>query len=47
MTVNPVAAGPLATQLVGEAITANLVLGLVAVDTGIYVANTLAIRRRH
>jgi drug/metabolite transporter (DMT)-like permease len=40
MTVNPVAAGLLATQLVGEAITPNLVLGLVAVGAGIYVATT-------
>jgi hypothetical protein len=31
MTINPVAAGLLATQLVGEPITTNLVLGLVAV----------------
>jgi drug/metabolite transporter (DMT)-like permease len=46
MTVNPVAASLLATQLVGEAITPNLVLGLVAVGTGIYVATTTATRRR-
>jgi drug/metabolite transporter (DMT)-like permease len=45
MTVNPIAAGLLATQLVGEAITPNLVLGLVAVGTGIYVATTTATRR--
>ena len=36
MTVNPVAAGLLATQLVGEPITPNLVLGLVAVFAGIW-----------
>jgi drug/metabolite transporter (DMT)-like permease len=40
MTVNPVAAGLLATQLVGEAITLNLVLGLVAVGAGIFIATT-------
>jgi drug/metabolite transporter (DMT)-like permease len=40
MTVNPIAAGLLATQLVGEPITPNLVLGLVAVFTGIWIATT-------
>jgi drug/metabolite transporter (DMT)-like permease len=40
MTINPVAAGLLATQLVGEPITANLVLGLVAVFAGIWIATT-------
>jgi drug/metabolite transporter (DMT)-like permease len=40
MTVNPVAAGLLATQLVGEPITANLVLGLVAVFAGIWIATS-------
>ena len=34
MTVNPLAAGLLATQLVGEPITPNLVVGLVAVFAG-------------
>jgi len=38
MTVNPIAAGLLATQLVGEPITANLVVGLVAVFAGIWIA---------
>jgi len=38
MTVNPVAAGLLATQLVGEPITANLIGGLVAVFLGIWIA---------
>jgi len=42
MTVNPVAAGLLATQLVGEPITANLVLGLCAVFAGIWIATTEA-----
>ena len=40
MTVNPIAAGLLATQLVGEAITLNLVLGLIAVFAGIWIATT-------
>ena len=38
MTVNPVAAGLAATQLVGEPITANLIGGLVAVFLGIWIA---------
>jgi drug/metabolite transporter (DMT)-like permease len=42
MTVNPIAAGLLATQLVGEPITANLVVGLVAVFAGIWIATTEA-----
>jgi drug/metabolite transporter (DMT)-like permease len=40
MTVNPLAAGLLAAQLVGEPITPNLVLGLVAVFAGIWIATT-------
>lgn len=40
MTVNPLAAGLLATQLVGEPITPNLVFGLVAVFAGIWIATT-------
>jgi drug/metabolite transporter (DMT)-like permease len=40
MTVNPIAAGLLATQLVGEPITPNLVAGLVAVFVGIWIATT-------
>src|SRR6201991_2435905 len=40
MTVNPIAAGRLATQLVGEPITANLVIGLIAVFAGIWIATT-------
>jgi drug/metabolite transporter (DMT)-like permease len=40
MTVNPVAAALLATQLVGEPITPNLVLGLVAVFAGIWIATS-------
>lgn len=42
MTLNPIAAGLLATQLVGEPITANLVAGLVAVFAGIWIATTTA-----
>src|SRR3984893_10057534 len=40
MTVNPLAAGLLATQLVGEPITPNLVVGVVAVFAGIWIATT-------
>jgi drug/metabolite transporter (DMT)-like permease len=40
MTINPVAAGLLATQLVGEPITPNLVLGLLAVFAGIWIATS-------
>jgi drug/metabolite transporter (DMT)-like permease len=40
MTVNPIAAGLLATQLVGEPITLNLVLGLIAVFLGIWIATS-------
>ena len=42
MTVNPIAAGLLAAQLVGEPITPNLVVGLVAVFAGIWIATTKA-----
>ena len=40
MTINPVAAALLATQLVGEPITPNLVLGLAAVFAGIWIATS-------
>jgi drug/metabolite transporter (DMT)-like permease len=40
MAVNPVAAALLATQLVAEPITLNLVAGLVAVFAGIWIATT-------
>jgi drug/metabolite transporter (DMT)-like permease len=40
MTVNPLAAALLANQLVGEPITANLLVGLVAVLAGIWLATT-------
>jgi drug/metabolite transporter (DMT)-like permease len=42
MTVNPIAAGLLATQLVGEPITLNLVIGLIAVFAGIWIATSEA-----
>jgi drug/metabolite transporter (DMT)-like permease len=42
MTVNPIAAGLLATQLVGEPITPNLVVGLIAVFAGIWIATSEA-----
>jgi drug/metabolite transporter (DMT)-like permease len=44
MTVNPIAAALLAGQLVGEPITANLVVGLVAVFAGIWIATSDARR---
>ena len=40
MTVNPIAAALLASQLVGEPITPNLVIGLIAVFAGIWIATT-------
>jgi drug/metabolite transporter (DMT)-like permease len=40
MTVNPIAAALLAAVLVGEPITLNLVVGLVAVFAGIWIATT-------
>jgi drug/metabolite transporter (DMT)-like permease len=40
MTVNPIAAGLLATQLVDEPFTLNLALGLIAVFAGIWIATT-------
>ncbi len=40
MTVNPIAAAVLARQLVAEPITLNLVMGLVAVFAGIWIATT-------
>jgi drug/metabolite transporter (DMT)-like permease len=45
MTVNPIAAALLATVLVGEPITPNLVFGLVAVFAGIWIA-TIEIKKR-
>jgi drug/metabolite transporter (DMT)-like permease len=44
MTVNPVAAALLAGVLVGEPITPNLIIGLVAVFAGIWIATTEARR---
>jgi drug/metabolite transporter (DMT)-like permease len=45
MTVNPIAAALLASQLVGEPITWNLVIGLVAVFAGIWIATTERAKR--
>jgi drug/metabolite transporter (DMT)-like permease len=45
MTVNPIAAALLAQQLVGEPLTVDLLLGLVAVFAGIWIATTDARRR--
>jgi drug/metabolite transporter (DMT)-like permease len=42
MTVNPLAAALLATQLVDEPITVSLIVGLVAVFAGIWIATTEA-----
>lgn len=39
MTVNPIAATLLAALLIGEPITANLLIGLIAVFAGIGIAN--------
>jgi drug/metabolite transporter (DMT)-like permease len=44
MTVNPVAAALLAGLLIGEPITSNLIVGLVAVFAGIWIATTDARR---
>ena len=46
MTVNPIAAGLLATPLVGEPVTPNLIVGLVAVFPGIWIATTESARSR-
>lgn len=46
MTVNPIAAALLAAQLVGEPITINLAIGLVAVFAGIWIATTDSAARR-
>jgi drug/metabolite transporter (DMT)-like permease len=40
MTVNPIAAALVANVLVGEPITPNLIVGLVAVFAGIWLATT-------
>ncbi|MBR1166960.1 DMT family transporter [Bradyrhizobium liaoningense] len=42
MTVNPIAATVLAALLIGEPITANLLIGLVAVFAGIWIATSEA-----
>jgi drug/metabolite transporter (DMT)-like permease len=40
MTVNPIAASLLAAVLVGEPIGLNLLIGLVAIAGGIWIAST-------
>ncbi|MBS0522565.1 MAG: EamA family transporter [Proteobacteria bacterium] len=44
MTVNPIATALLAQQLVGEPLTVDLLLGLIAVFAGIWIATTQARR---
>jgi drug/metabolite transporter (DMT)-like permease len=46
MTVNPIAASLVATQLVGEPITPNLIVGLVAVFAGIWIATTTRVQEK-
>ena len=46
MTVNPIAAALLAQQLVGEPLTLDLLLGLVAVFAGIWIATTEGTRAK-
>jgi drug/metabolite transporter (DMT)-like permease len=46
MTVNPIAAGLVAAQLVHEPITPNLIVGLVAVFAGIWIATTTRIQEK-
>jgi drug/metabolite transporter (DMT)-like permease len=46
MTLNPIAAALLATQLVDEPITLNLVIGVIAVCLGIWIATTDAAKQR-
>ena len=40
MTINPIVAGLLATLVLNEPITLNLVIGLVAVCIGLFIATT-------
>jgi drug/metabolite transporter (DMT)-like permease len=40
MTVNPIVASLVATQLVGEPITPDLIVGMIAVFAGIWIATT-------
>ena len=46
MTVNPIAAALLAHQLVGEPITLDLVVGLLTVFAGIWIATTEAAKSK-
>jgi hypothetical protein len=45
MTVNPIAAALLARQLVGEPVTPELIVGLLAVAIGIWIATTEPAKR--
>ena len=47
MTVNPIAAALLANLLVGEAVTPNLIVGLLAVALGIWIATTEPTKQVH
>jgi drug/metabolite transporter (DMT)-like permease len=44
MTVNPIAAALLAQQLVGEKLTVDLLVGLIAVFAGIWIATTSTVQ---
>ena len=46
MTVNPIAAALLAAWLIGEPITPELVIGLIAVFAGIWLATSDARKRK-
>ena len=46
MTVNPIAASLVATKLVDEPITPNLIIGLVAVFAGIWIATTTRVHEK-
>jgi drug/metabolite transporter (DMT)-like permease len=47
MTVNPIAAALLANVLIGEAVTSNLIVGLLAVALGIWIATTEPTKQHH
>jgi drug/metabolite transporter (DMT)-like permease len=46
MTLNPIAAGLVATQLVDEPIMPNLIVGLIAVFAGIWIATTARVQEK-
>jgi drug/metabolite transporter (DMT)-like permease len=47
MTINPIVAGLLAAAILGEPITLNLVVGLVAVCIGLFIATTEGVSRAY